>query len=67
MLAVTSFDGEERNVGVGVALSPILWSAHAAIREGLTVLGRLDLDLFTDPRVRGTAKQARRALRSLPE
>lgn len=69
MLALTSADVEDRNVGAGpgVAMSPILGSAHAAIREGLTVLGRLDLDLFADPRVRGAAKHARRALRSIPE
>jgi hypothetical protein len=69
MLALRSTDVEERNVGAGpgVRTSPTPGSAHAAIREGLTVLGRLDLDLFADPRVRAAAKHARRALRSTPE
>lgn len=68
-LALTADDLEEHKVGTGrdASMSPTPGSAHAAIRDGLTVLGRLDLDLFADPRVCGAAKQARRALRSAPE
>jgi hypothetical protein len=69
MLALTSTDVEARNVGAGPGVSPSRTpgSAHAAIREGLAVLGRLDLGLFADSRVRAAAKHARRALRSTPE
>jgi hypothetical protein len=68
-LAVTSADLEDRHFRaagtVGADTTP--GSAVVALVEGLSILGRLDLELFADPRVRGAAKHARRALRSIAE
>jgi hypothetical protein len=64
-LAVTPADIEDERFDLDHSL-PIgsdPGSAHEAIRQGLSVLGLLDLDLFADPRVRAAAKHARRAFR----
>jgi hypothetical protein len=67
-LAVTSTDIES---GIEVERHPWMEPnpipAHEAIRQGLSALGQLELDLFADPRVREAAKLARRALMSTGE
>jgi hypothetical protein len=64
-LQVTTADLEEVDAAIDHPYTSSLEieSAEEEIRDGLRMLGVLDIELFADRRVRSSARHARRALR----
>jgi hypothetical protein len=65
ILAVTTADLEAADAAIDhpYTSTPEMQTPEEEIREGLRILGVLDIELFADCRIRSATRHARRALR----